>query len=66
VGLSVAVITIPAAEGSDKPRETTPTLVCLASSEEEEEEAVTVVGEGDAKLLGRTGSGSDSSVLVAS
>merc|ERR1711936_253269 len=65
VGLSVAEVTIPAVEGRDKPRETIPTLVCLASSEEEEE-VVTVAGGGDAKLQGRMRSGSDSSVLVTS
>merc|ERR1711936_1379569 len=65
VGLSVAEVTIPAVEGRDKPRETIPTLVCLASSEEEEE-VVTVAGGGDAKLQGGMRSGSDSSVLVTS
>merc|ERR1711936_1488752 len=65
VGLSVAEITIPAVEGRDKPRETIPTLVFLASSVEEEE-AATVAGGGDAKLQGRMRSGSDSSVLVTS
>merc|ERR1711936_899757 len=50
VGLSVAEVTIPAVEGRDKPRETIPTLVCLASSVEEDEVGVRFFGLGN--LLG--------------